>query len=138
MTRPSHSSPAARHHSYLKSRALRDRDCDPRTELVHNRDEARAFLERKWRKVLDYRLVKELWTYGDNRIAVRYACQWRDDAGNGFRSYGNENWKFGLHGLMHHRHASINDMPIKENERKFHCPLGRRPDDHTGLSELGL
>ena len=109
-----------------------------RAEFVHNRDEVIAFLERKWRNEMEYRLIKELWAYTDNRIAVRFAYEWRDDAGNWLRSYGNENWAFGADGLMHHRHASINDMPIKEGERKFHCPLGRRPDDHPGLSELGL
>lgn len=109
-----------------------------RSEFVASRDEARAFLERKWKKELDYRLIKELWAYAENRIAVRYAYEWHDDAGNWFRSYGNENWEFGADGLMAVRHASINDLPIKETERKFHWPLGRRPDDHPGLSELGL
>jgi hypothetical protein len=109
-----------------------------RAEFANNRDEAQAFLERKWRKELDYRLIKELWTFGDNRIAVRFAYEWHDDSGNWFRSYGNENWEFGDDGLMKRRHASINDMPIKESERKYHWPLGRRPDDHPGLSELGL
>lgn len=109
-----------------------------RAEFVTNRQEAQAFLERKWAKELDYRLIKELWAFTDNRIAVRYAYEWHDDAGNWFRSYGNENWEFGEDGLMKVRHASINDLPIKESERKFHWPLGRRPDDHPGLSELGL
>lgn len=109
-----------------------------RAEFVSNRAEAQAFLERKWAKELDYRLIKELWAFTDNRIAVRYAYEWHDDAGNWFRSYGNENWEFGEDGLMKVRHASINDKPIKESERKFHWPLGRRPDDHPGLSELGL
>ncbi|MBB5368372.1 MULTISPECIES: nuclear transport factor 2 family protein [unclassified Janthinobacterium] len=109
-----------------------------RTEFAVNRDQARAFLERKWNKELDYRLIKELWAYTDNRIAVRYAYEWHDDAGNWFRSYGNENWEFGPDGLMTNRHASINDMPIKASERLFHWPLGRRPDDHPGLSALGL
>jgi nuclear transport factor 2 (NTF2) superfamily protein len=109
-----------------------------RAEFANNREEAQAFLERKWRKELDYRLIKELWTFGDNRIAVRFAYEWHDDSGHWFRSYGNENWEFGEDGLMKHRHASINDMPIKESERKYHWPLGRRPDDHPGLSELGL
>lgn len=109
-----------------------------RAEFVTNRQEAQAFLERKWAKELDYRLIKELWAFIDNRIAVRYAYEWHDDAGNWFRSYGNENWEFGEDGLMKVRHASINDLPIKESERKFHWPLGRRPDDHPGLSELGL
>ncbi len=109
-----------------------------RAEFVNNRQEAQAFLERKWNKELDYRLIKELWAFTDNRIAVRYAYEWHDDAGNWFRSYGNENWEFNADGLMTHRHACINDMPIKEAERKFHWPLGRRPDDHPGLSDLGL
>jgi nuclear transport factor 2 (NTF2) superfamily protein len=105
---------------------------------VQGREEARAFLERKWSKEFEYRLIKELWAFTDNRIAVRFAYEWRDDAGNWFRSYGNENWEFGPDGLIHHRHASINDLPIKESERKFHWPLGRRPDDHPALSDLGL
>jgi uncharacterized protein len=109
-----------------------------RAEFANNREEAQAFLERKWRKELDYRLIKELWAFGDNRIAVRFAYEWHDDSGNWFRSYGNENWEFGEDGLMKRRHASINDMPIKESERKYHWPLGRRPDDHPSLSELGL
>ncbi|CAG9241191.1 DUF1348 family protein [Paraburkholderia caribensis] len=109
-----------------------------RAEFVQGREEARAFLERKWSKEFEYRLIKELWAFTDNRIAVRFAYEWRDDAGNWFRSYGNENWEFGPDGLMHHRHASINDLPIKESERKFHWPPGRRPDDHPGLSDLGL
>ena len=109
-----------------------------RAEFVQGREEARTFLERKWSKEFEYRLIKELWAFTDNRIAVRFAYEWRDDAGNWFRSYGNENWEFGPDGLMHHRHASINDLPINESERKFHWPLGRRPDDHPGLSDLGL
>jgi uncharacterized protein len=109
-----------------------------RSEFVTSRDEARAFLERKWKKELDYRLIKELWAFAENRIAVRYAYEWHDDSGNWFRSYGNENWEFGADGLMAVRHASINDLPIKESERKFRWTLGRRPDDHPGLSELGL
>ena len=109
-----------------------------RTEVADNRDEARAFLERKWRKELDYRLIKELWAFDGNRIAVRYAYEWHDDSGNWFRSYGNENWEFAADGLMQRRFACINDMPIAESERKYHWPLGRRPDDHPGLSELGL
>ncbi|HEX2603366.1 MAG TPA: nuclear transport factor 2 family protein [Oxalicibacterium sp.] len=109
-----------------------------RAEFVKSRAEAQAFLERKWAKELDYRLIKELWAFTENRIAVRYAYEWHDDAGNWFRSYGNENWEFNADGLMAVRHASINDMPIKEADRKFHWPLGRRPDDHPGLSELGL
>ncbi len=109
-----------------------------RAEFANNRSEAQAFLDRKWKKELDYRLIKELWAHDGNRIAVRYAYEWHDDAGNWFRSYGNENWEFMPDGLMHRRYACINDMPIKESERKFHWPLGRRPDDHPGLSELGL
>jgi uncharacterized protein len=109
-----------------------------RSEFVTSRDEARAFLERKWKKEFDYRLIKELWAFAENRIAVRYAYEWHDDSGNWFRSYGNENWEFGADGLMAVRHASINDLPIKESERKFHWAPGRRPDDHPGLSELGL
>jgi hypothetical protein len=109
-----------------------------RVEFASNRAEAQAFLERKWRKELDYRLIKELWAFEGNRIAVRYAYEWRDDAGNWFRSYGNENWEFAEDGLMQRRYACINDMPIKAEDRKFHWPLGRRPDDHPGLTELGL
>ena len=109
-----------------------------RAEFVHGRAEAEAFLARKWHKELDYRLIKELWAFTDNRIAVRYAYEWHDDSGNWFRSYGNENWAFDENGLMARRFACINDLPIQANERKFHWPLGRRPDDHPGLSELGL
>jgi len=109
-----------------------------RAEFVNGREQIVEFLTRKWRKELDYRLIKELWAYSDTRIAVRYAYEWRDDSGNWFRSYGNENWEFDEHGLMFQRYACINDMPIKESERKFHWPLGRRPDDHPGLSDLGL
>jgi uncharacterized protein len=105
-----------------------------RVEFVSNRAEAQAFLERKWRKELDYRLIKELWAFEGHRIAVRYAYEWHDDAGTWFRSYGNENWEFSEDGLMQRRFASINDMPIPPSERKFHWPLGRRPDDHPGLS----
>lgn len=109
-----------------------------RAEFVRNRDEARDLLARKWARELEYRLIKELWAFGGNRIAVRYAYEWHDDSGNWFRSYGNENWEFGEDGLMTQRHASINDLPILEAERKFRWPLGRRPDDHPGLSDLGL
>jgi nuclear transport factor 2 (NTF2) superfamily protein len=109
-----------------------------RAEFANGRDEARAFLERKWNKELEYRLIKELWAFTDNRIAVRYAYESRDDSGNWYRSYGNENWEFGPDGLMVNRFACINDLPIKEEERKFRWPLGRRPDDHPGLSDLGL
>ncbi|MDE2327758.1 MAG: DUF1348 family protein, partial [Rhodospirillales bacterium] len=97
-----------------------------------------AFLTRKWAKELDYRLIKELWAFGEDRIAVRYAYEWHDDSGNWFRSYGNENWEFDAAGLMRRRFACINDLPIAPAERKFHWPLGRRPDDHPGLSDLGL
>ena len=109
-----------------------------RAEFATNREEAQGFLTRKWKKELDYRLIKELWAFTDNRIAVRYAYEWHDDSGNWFRSYGNENWEFEADGLMHRRFACINDMPIKESERKFFWPLGRRPDDHPSLSDLGL
>lgn len=109
-----------------------------RAEFATGRAAIAALLERKWRRELDYRLVKELWAHQGNRIAVRFAYEWHDDAGNWFRSYGNENWEFDANGLMAVRHASINDMPIAEHERKFRWPLGRRPDDHPGLSQLGL
>ncbi|MET0519329.1 MAG: nuclear transport factor 2 family protein [Burkholderiaceae bacterium] len=109
-----------------------------RAEFPVGRAEAQALLERKWRRELDYRLIKELWAFTENRIAVRFAYEWHDDAGQWYRSYGNENWEFDAAGLMAVRHASINDMPIRESERKFFWPLGRRPDDHPGLSELGL
>lgn len=109
-----------------------------RAEFVTSREEARAFLTRKWRKELEYRLIKELWAYEGNRIAVRYAYEWHDDTGNWFRSYGNENWEFDENGLMITRYASINDLPLRAEDRKFFWPLGRRPDDHPGLSELGL
>ncbi|GAC12419.1 nuclear transport factor 2 family protein [Paraglaciecola chathamensis] len=109
-----------------------------RSTFVNNREEAAAFLKGKWEKELEYRLIKELWAFTENRIAVRYAYEWRDDSGNWFRSYGNENWEFDENGLMQNRFACINDLPIKESERKFHWPQGRRPDDHPGLSELGL
>jgi uncharacterized protein len=109
-----------------------------RAEFPVGRDEVRAFLTRKWARELDYRLIKELWAFGGPRIAVRFAYEWHDDSGQWFRSYGNENWEFNAAGLMTHRHASINDLPILESERKFHWPLGRRPDDHPGLGDLGL
>jgi len=109
-----------------------------RAEFPTGREEIRQFLERKWRRELDYRLIKELWTFGGNRIAVRFAYECHDDSGNWFRSYGNENWEFDDDGVMTFRYASINDLPIKESERKFHWPLGRRPDDHPGLSDLGF
>ena len=109
-----------------------------RAEFVEGRDQARDFLARKWAKELEYRLIKELWAFTDTRIAVRYAYEWRDDSGNWFRSYGNENWEFNEQGLMTNRHASLNDLPITEEERLFRWPEGRRPDDHPGLSDLGL
>lgn len=109
-----------------------------RAEFPRGRSEVEAFLTRKWARELDYRLIKELWAHDGNRIAVRYAYEYRDDSGNWFRAYGNENWEFDEDGLMAHRHASINEHPISEGERKFRWPLGRRPDRHPGLSELGL
>ena len=109
-----------------------------RSEFIQGRGEIAGFLARKWARELDYRLIKEVWTWSGNRIAVRFAYEWRDDSGHWFRSYGNENWEFDEAGLMRRRVASINDMPIAEAERKFHWPLGRRPDDHPGLSDLGL
>ena len=109
-----------------------------RAEFVTGREEIAAFLTRKWDRELDYRLIKEHWAWSGNRIAVRFAYEWRDDAGNWFRSYGNENWEFDEDGLMTHRHASINDRPIKPEERLFHWPLGRRPDDQPSLSDLNL
>jgi nuclear transport factor 2 (NTF2) superfamily protein len=109
-----------------------------RSEFIRGREEIVAFLRRKWAKELDYRLIKELWACAENRIAVRFAYEWHDDSGNWFRSYGNENWEFDENGLMRLRLASINDLPIKESERKYRWPLGRRPDEHAGLSELGL
>ena len=109
-----------------------------RAEFLTGRAEIVAFLTRKWARELDYRLIKELWAFTGNRIAVRFAYEWHDDSGHWFRSYGNENWEFDEHGLMRRRIASINDLPIAESERKYHWPLGRRPDGHAGLSELGL
>ena len=109
-----------------------------RAEFVNGRQEIIAFLKRKWTRELDYRLIKELWAFDGNRIAVRFAYESRDDSGNWFRSYGNENWEFEENGLMRLRFACINDLPIKEGERKYRWPLGRRPDEHAGLSELGL
>lgn len=109
-----------------------------RAEFIRGREQVEEFLTRKWNKELDYRLIKELWAFTDNRIAVRYAYEWRDDSGNWFRSYGNENWEFDENGLMQHRYACINDKPIAAYERLFHWPLGRRPDEHPGLTELGL
>ncbi len=109
-----------------------------RAEFINGRQEIVAFLQRKWNRELDYRLIKEIWAHADNRIAVRFAYEWHDDSGQWFRSYGNENWEFAENGLMRRRIASINDLPIREEDRKFHWPLGRRPDDHPGLSDLGL
>jgi uncharacterized protein len=109
-----------------------------RAEFPRGRAEVREFLARKWARELDYRLIKELWAFTDNRIAVRFAYEWRDDSGQWYRSYGNENWEFNSDGYMQRRFASINDLPIREADRKFHWPLGRRPDDHPSLSDLGL
>ena len=109
-----------------------------RSEFVDGRQEITVFLRRKWTKELDYRLIKELWAFEGNRIAVRFAYEWHDDSGNWFRSYGNENWEFDDNGLMRVRFASINDLPMKETERKYHWAPGRRPDDHPVLSDLGL
>jgi uncharacterized protein len=109
-----------------------------RAEFPLGREQIVEFLTRKWRRELEYRLIKELWAFTEDRIAVRFAYEWHDDAGNWFRSYGNENWEFDSRGLMQRRYASINDLPIAEHERKFHWPQGRRPDDHPGLGELGL
>ena len=109
-----------------------------RSEFLSGREEIVQFLKRKWVKEIDYRLIKELWAYDGARIAVRFAYEWHDDSGNWFRSYGNENWEFSEGGLMYRRIASINDLSIKEADRKYHWDLGRRPDDHPGLSELGL
>jgi uncharacterized protein len=109
-----------------------------RAEFVEGRPAIVQFLQRKWIRELDYRLIKELWAFNDNRIAVRFAYEWHDDSGNWFRSYGNENWEFDEHGLMQLRIASINDLPISESQRLYHWPLGRRPDGHPGLGELDL
>lgn len=109
-----------------------------RSEFVHGREQIISFLQRKWKKELDYRLIKELWIAQGNRIAVRFSYEWHDDSGAWFRSYGNENWEFDEFGLMQRRIASINDLPIKAEERKYHWPLGQRPEDHPSLSDLGL
>jgi nuclear transport factor 2 (NTF2) superfamily protein len=109
-----------------------------RAEFIVGREQIAAFLERKWARELDYRLIKELWAFRDNRIAVRFAYEWRDDSGNWFRSYGNENWEYDERGLNAVRHASINDLPIRAEDRKYHWPLGRRPDGHPGLSSFGF
>ena len=109
-----------------------------RSEFINGRDEIVQFLTRKWAKELEYRLIKELWSYKDRRIAVRFAYEWHDEAGDWYRSYGNENWEFADNGLMQRRIASINDLPITLAERKYHWPLGTRPDDHPSLSDLDL
>jgi uncharacterized protein len=109
-----------------------------RAEFANGREEIVALLTRKWRRELDYRLIKELWAFTGSRIAVRFAYESHDDSNNWYRSYGNENWEFNQNGLMVHRYACINDLPIRESDRLFHWPLGRRPNDHPGLSELGL
>jgi uncharacterized protein len=109
-----------------------------RVEFIHGREEIIQFLTRKWNHELDYRLIKELWAFDGARIAVRFAYEWHDDSGQWYRSYGNENWEFDQQGLNRHRHASINDLPIQESERLFRWPLGPRPLEHPGLSELGL
>jgi len=109
-----------------------------RAEFPVGRERIVEFLTTKWQRELDYRLIKELWAFDADRIAVRYAYEWHDASGQWYRSYGNENWAFESDGLMHHRHASINDLPIAESERLYHWPIGRRPDDHPGLSALGL
>lgn len=109
-----------------------------RDRFIVGREEIVAFLEEKWRKERDYRLIKEIWAYGEKRIAVRFVYEWHDERGNWFRSHGNENWEFDQFGLMVARHASINDIAITESQRLFHWPEGRRPDDHPGLTQLGL
>jgi uncharacterized protein len=109
-----------------------------RAEFPVGREEVRRFLQRKWARELDYRLIKELWACSGNRIAVRFAYEWHDDSGHWYRSYGNENWEFNEQGFMKRRFASINDLPIRPEERKFFWPLGRRPDEHPSLSQLDL
>ena len=109
-----------------------------RSEFLSGREQIVQFLTRKWNKELDYRLIKELWAFHGDRIAVRFAYEWHDDSGNWFRAYGNENWEFDERGFMRRRIASINDLPIQEADRKYRWPLGRRLDDHPGLSDLGL
>ncbi|MFQ6538871.1 MULTISPECIES: DUF1348 family protein [Aphanothece] len=109
-----------------------------RAEFIRGREQIEAFLQRKWARELDYRLIKEVWAWHDNRIAVRFQYEWHDDSGSWFRAHGNENWEFDEQGLMRRREASINDIPIRESERLFLWPLGPRPEDHPGLSELGL
>jgi nuclear transport factor 2 (NTF2) superfamily protein len=109
-----------------------------RAEMLTGRDAIVQLLTRKWNRELDYRLIKELWCFEGNRIAVRFAYEWHDDGGHWYRSYGNENWEFNAEGFMAHRIASINDLPIAESDRKYFWPLGRRPDDHPGLSDFGF
>lgn len=109
-----------------------------RSEFLEGREAIEAFLTRKWQRELDYRLIKAIWAFREDRIAVRFAYEWHDDSGHWFRSYGNENWEFDADGLMRWRIASINDAPITESDRKYHWPLGRRSDDHPSLSDLGL
>jgi nuclear transport factor 2 (NTF2) superfamily protein len=109
-----------------------------RSEFLQGRDQIEAFLTRKWQRELSYRLIKELWAFHENRIAVRFAYEWHDDSGQWFRSYGNENWEFDAEGLMAVRIASINDLAIRDSDRKYHWPIGPRPDTHPSLSELGL
>jgi nuclear transport factor 2 (NTF2) superfamily protein len=109
-----------------------------RSDFLNGREEIVSFLMRKWKRELDYRLIKELWAFDCDRIAVRFAYEFHDDSGQWFRAYGNENWEFNVEGIMHHRYASINDLQINEADRLFHWPQGRRPDDHPGLSDLGL
>jgi len=109
-----------------------------RAEFVNGREQIVEFLTRKWNRELDYRLIKELWAFDNARIAVRFAYEFHDDSGQWFRAYGNENWEFDAVGIMHHRYACINDLPIKESDRKYRWPLGPRPDGHPGLSDLGL
>lgn len=125
--------PEAVSHAYTLGSQWRNR-----AEFATGREEIVALLKRKWAKELDYRLIKELWAFGENRIAVRFAYEYRDDSGNCYRAYGNENWEFDPDGLMRRRIASINEHPISEGDRKFRWPLGRRPDDHPGLSDLGF
>jgi nuclear transport factor 2 (NTF2) superfamily protein len=109
-----------------------------RAEFITGREQIIQFLTRKWSRELEYRLIKELWAFDEARIAVRFAYEWHDDSGQWYRSYGNENWEYDAQGVMHHRHASINDLPIKDSERLYHWPQGARPQEHPGLSQLGL
>jgi uncharacterized protein len=109
-----------------------------RAEFINGREQIIQFLTRKWNRELEYRLIKELWAFDEARIAVRFAYEWHDDSGQWYRSYGNENWEYDAQGVMHHRYASINDLPIKDSERLYHWPQGARPQEHPGLSQLGL